>query len=236
MQKPSQSSPSHLDFSGLSPALIAEITEVLFGPSLEPEFYQKEEARCDVIFVFGGSHPGLWEKAAEAYWRGLGREIIVTGGHKINALGHPTRADGDAPEAQVIRRELIRLGVPAERTFCEDRSTNTLENVLFAQQVYDFSRLFSILAVCKSYAVGRQVRTLRWHVDRRVRIIPYPFNTHIGGNGPFVTRQTWMNFPEARTYLLDNLLKIDRYGRQGHLEPAVLSPELTAWVKAAHLR
>ena len=196
----------------LRPSVIDEITRMVFGEPVSPE-------RCDLIFVFGGSHPGLWETAADAFFRGLGRIVMATGGYKPTASRHFTWADGCTPESHVIRRELIRHGVPEDLIFYEDRSTNTLENVLFAQEVYDFSGVERILAVCKSYGVGRQCRTLSRHVQQHVKIIPYPFDTHIGGDGPFVTRENWMDFEKSVSYIFAQVLKIYQYGKMGHLDP-----------------
>lgn len=209
----------------LTPDLIQEMTAIVFdypAPPVRP---------CDAIFVFGGSHPGLWQTAARAYHAGLGKTIIATGGHKPGVIHHPAWADGTTPEAHVIRRELIRLGVPGERIVLEDRSTNSLENVLFAKEVYDFSQVQRILVVCKSYGVGRQCRTLRRHIPKTVMLIPYPFDTELGGVWPPITRETWMDHAEGRAYVLTQVTKIHTYGGLGHLEPVEgLSPALLALI------
>jgi uncharacterized SAM-binding protein YcdF (DUF218 family) len=201
-------------FIALTPELIDELTDIVFGVEMK-----LPAQPCDLIFVFGGSHPGLWEKAAEAYQCGLGREILVTGGHKPGVQPHITWQDGDTPEAHVLRRELIRLGVPTNVIFYEDRSTNTLENVLFAQAVYDFSKIKHILAVCKCYGVGRQCRTLQHNIDPAIQVTPYPFDTTRGNSSTLVTRQTWMNDAANQSFILAQAEKIYRYGKKGHLTP-----------------
>jgi uncharacterized SAM-binding protein YcdF (DUF218 family) len=105
---------AYLSFD-LTPGLIREITEIVFGftsPPIQP---------CDIIFVFGGSHPGLWQTTAQAYHQGLGKAIIVTGGHKPGVQPHHTWMEGDMPEAHVLRRELIKLSIPEEVIICEDK-------------------------------------------------------------------------------------------------------------------
>lgn len=204
--------PYYIDPPPLSPYLLAEITRIIFGDPVEVE-------PCDIIFIFGGSHPGLWEKASEAYFKGLGSDIIVTGGYKPDALRHSSWVDGTTPESVVILRELLRSGVPQGMIYLETRSTNTYENVLYALRAYDFNPVSSVLAICKSYAVGRQVRTLKVQVEPQVKVIPYPFDTHLGGDEPLVTRENWMEFPEARAYMFANLMKIYHYGNLGYLLP-----------------
>jgi hypothetical protein len=46
--------------------------------------------------------------AAEAYFKGLEKEILITGLDKPKAKPHHTWIDGSSPEALVIRRELIK--------------------------------------------------------------------------------------------------------------------------------
>ncbi len=195
----------------LTPDLIQEITEIVFGIPNQPI------QPCDIIFVFGGSHPGIWQAAAQAYHEGLGKALVVTGGHKPG-MHHPTWTGGDTPESHVIRRELIKLSVPENIIFYEDKSTNSLENVLCAQTVYDFSNITSVLAVCKNYGVGRQCRTLKRQIAKTIKVIPYPFDTE-AGNGPFITRHTWMNYEESKSLVFIQVVKIYQYGKLGHLEP-----------------
>jgi len=196
----------------LTPDLIAEITAIVFGlQAVEPQ-------PCDLIFIFVGSHPGLWETGAYAYHKCFGEVVLATGGYNPGARRHPDWTAGDTPEAHVIRDELVRLGVPEGTIIIEDRSTNSLENVLFAKEVFDFSRVKRVLVVCKSYAVGRQCRTLAQHLDPDTKILPYPFNTILPGlPGQTITRHNWTRWAESRAFMLSQTAKIYRYGSLGHL-------------------
>lgn len=192
--------------------MVEEITEIVFGKLCAPE-------PCDLIFIFGGSHPGLWLTGAEAYHAGLGRTILATGGHKATAIRHHSWTHGTTPEAWIIRDELIARDVPSEAIYVEDRSTNSLENVRFAQAIYDFTPIESILVVCRSHGVGRQSRTLRRHIAPHVKLIPYPFDTNIGREGPVVTRYNWMTMESSRSGVFGQLLKIFQYGARDHITP-----------------
>lgn len=196
----------------LNEALIDELTTIVFGDLCPPE-------PCGLIFIFGGSHPGIWQTGAQAYHAGLAPVILATGGYKPTAIRHHTWEHGAKPEAHVIRDELVALGVPLTAIHVEDRSANTLENVRFALQVYDFDRVGSVLTVCRSHGVGRQVRTLHRHLAAHVKIVPYPFDTIVGRDGPLVTRATWMQTAEGRAAVFSHLLKILKYGALGHLTP-----------------
>jgi len=180
-----------------------------------------------MIFIFGGSHPDPWQTAAQAYHKGLGKTVLVTGGHKPGVQPHFTWADGSTPEAHVIKRELVKLSVPESCIFYEDKSTNTFENVIFAKEVYDFSGVHRILVVCKNYGVGRQCRTLRQQVDKNVKVIPYPFDTEAGSSELLVTRDNWMDHEKSRILVLTQVIRIIHYGKSGHLTPLeYMSPAL----------
>ena len=210
----------------LSDALIGEITTIVFGEDTAPQ-------PCDLIFVFGGSHPGLWTTGAAAYHAGLGPHVLVTGGYKATAVHHHTWQHGARPEALVIREELLARGVQEAHITVEDRSTNSLENVLFAQEVYDFSALNSILVICRSHGVGRQTRTLRRHINPRITVHAYPFATNHGHDGVAVTRDNWMTMADSRAGVFGHVLKIIKYGRRGDIEPLTeMSPELEEAVAA----
>jgi hypothetical protein len=85
--------PFYVDPPSLSLPLIEEITNIIFGEHIDPK-------PCELIFIFGGSHPGLWKNGAEAYFKGLGKDLVVTGGYKANALRHKTWKDSKKPEWQ----------------------------------------------------------------------------------------------------------------------------------------
>ncbi len=224
---PNKRIPYFVDPPGFSPEMEKEITRINFG---DPQ----ETKPCDVIFIFGGSHPGLWETGASAFHSGLGKDIVATGGRKDDALRHKTWNYGDMAEAEVIRQQLVRLGVPAQRISIETESKNTYENVRNAMTEYDFGKILSVLAVCKSYAVGRQIRTLRAQLSPEVKIVPLPFDAHLAGTGPIIRRDNWTEYQDARRYIFANLLKIYQYGSLGHLKAVSgYSSELETVIKIA---
>jgi len=56
---------------------IDEATNIVFGAEATPN-------PCDTIFVFGTTHPEVYDATAAAYKAGLGGTIIITGGRKPN--------------------------------------------------------------------------------------------------------------------------------------------------------
>lgn len=72
---------------------------------------------------------------------------------------------------------------------------------------------------------------LKKHIDKGIRIIPYPFDTEAGSDGPFITRHIWMNSKKSQTFVLAQAAKIYTYGRLGHLEALeYISPALESLI------
>ncbi|MEK3885699.1 YdcF family protein [Paenibacillus sp. PL2-23] len=183
---------------------IATITEAVFMKEIV------DEPKCDVIFVFGGKHPGHWLTAISAYRKGLGSRIIVTGG-----LTNNNKRAGIS-EAEIIKHHLLEADIPREVILLETRSCNTLENVLFARDLFDFSNVRSLLFVCKSHSAGRQYRTLKKHLSPDIRYIPAIFDTEY--QGVKIRRDSWADTEIGRSRVYGEYLRICRYGDRGDIE------------------
>lgn len=100
------------------------------GPVIEKETKQKVS---EVAETGAAEDVNLWSKemakaACELYKRGQTREIIVMGGK--------TGGEGYQSEADLIAKEMEALGVPKNAIKKEDRSTNTLENIVNVLNTY----------------------------------------------------------------------------------------------------
>ncbi|MGD6803642.1 YdcF family protein [Rossellomorea aquimaris] len=187
---------------------VKDLTTIVFGERIEPK-------KCDALFVFSGTHPGHWKKAVEAYHRGLCDQVIVTGGISITGVPHPQWEDRTAKEADLICAHLIEEGIPVNKIVFENRSSNSLENVLYAKEVFDFSGIQSLLYICKSHAAGRQERTLRKHLGESLEYIPYSFDAEYEGEK--VARETWNESETGRNRVWGEFLRILAYGEKGDI-------------------
>lgn len=180
----------------------------------EAVFLEEAAARpkCDVMFVFGGTHPGHWETAIAAYKSGLAPRIIITGGSGKSG----GREKAEPSEAEAIAHHLLEAGIPREALLLETRSSNSLENVRFARELFDFSRVRSVLFVCKSHAAGRQYRTLRKHLGSDLMYIPATFDTVY--RGVRINRNSWSDTEIGRSRVYGEYLRILRYGDRGDIE------------------
>jgi uncharacterized SAM-binding protein YcdF (DUF218 family) len=178
-------------------------------------YYDEKPEPCDAVFVFGGTHPGHWEKAIEAYHTGLSSTFVVTGGVSPTGKKHAAWEERTAPESHVIRRKMIEAGVPEEKIFYEDRSRNSMENVIYALEEFDFTMVNSLLVVTKEHGAGRQIRTLQKHLPKTVRFVPFGFPAVYSGEG--ITRDNWHLTREGRSRVWGEYLRICKYGDAGHL-------------------
>lgn len=192
----------------LSTEEMSYVSTIVFGENKKPE-------QSDVLFVYSGTHPGHWEKAIEAYHNGYAKDIIVTGGKSLTGVAHPDWDSEVSSEADVILSHLHNAGVPEDCITYEKKSTNTLENVIYAKEVYDFSRVESIMFICKSHAAGRQYRTLLKHLLESIEYTLYTFDCYY--DGVRVGRDNWMDSEEGRKRVWGEYLRVQHYGELGHI-------------------
>ncbi|EHN59487.1 YdcF family protein [Oenococcus kitaharae] len=207
--------PKSPEVPDLTEAEIDFLTNVVFGP-------KKEIKKCDALFVFSGTHPGHWEKALEAYKQTGVKKIIVTGGNSLTGVKHPEWQFGNKTEADVIIDYLLAHGVPSGQIFAEKLSTNSLENVKFALNVFDFSQINSLMFVCKSHAAGRQLRTLTKYLPSTIKYVPYTFDAEYSGQP--VSREQWMASSVGRSRVWGEYLRILYYGQRGDISPLEIAP------------
>jgi uncharacterized SAM-binding protein YcdF (DUF218 family) len=219
------------------PSLTAEqidaLTRIIFLEPVDP-------APCDCIYIFGGTHPGAWETGAQAYHAGLGKLVLVTGGVTMHSkTPHEAWPDPSLPTARGIAAHLVELGVPEEVITRDERPTHTGEEAACVKEWACARSIRSILCICKCYAAGRQLRTLRKHLPDEIALVPYPYDTNLG-HGPLVTRENWMDRPESRSRVYSEYLRILAYGvllptekpipglEEWEGEPAVATPPGTS--------
>ncbi|MGM0806105.1 MAG: YdcF family protein [Bacillota bacterium] len=189
------------------------LTVITFDREIRPQ-------KCDALFVFSGTHSGHWEKVIEAYNLNYIETIIVTGGRSLTGLPHPDwdgNTDREVSEARVIVSYLESAGIPLKNIFIEEKSTNSLENVICSKEVFDFTKIHTLMVVCKSHATGRQIRTLKKHLPSQIEYIPFTFNTVY--NGTEVNRNNWAETEVGRKRVWGEYLRINHYGSKGDILP-----------------
>lgn len=141
----------------------------------------------DCILVLGSVKAAQYRvpAAVRAYKVGRSSKMMLCGG-KLRDF-----SDGRCSEAEHMRQTALALGVVEEDIILENRSQNTVENILFAmielQRSVWLNNVHSVLLVTTAYHMRRSLAIARYLLPAHITIIPCPANDNN-------TRQdNWMN-------------------------------------------
>lgn len=156
--------------------------------------------KADIGFIFGNKSfcNELAQEAANYFHKGYFPKIIVTGG--------VTNIQGEL-ECYYIEKQLIKHGVPKENILIEDQSTNTQENIEFAQKVlcnHGQMPINTIIGFGQLYAARRYMMTLK---RRWPEVLPM----FVSVNGFNESQKNWYKNSQLKSYVLKEWNKIDKY-------------------------
>ena len=141
----------------------------------------------DCILVLGSVKAAQYRvpAAVRAYKVGRTSKMMLCGG-KLRDF-----SDGRYSEAEHMRQTALALGVVEEDIILENRSQNTVENILFAmielQRSVWLNNVHSVLLVTTAYHMRRSLAIARYLLPAHITVIPCPANDNN-------TRQdNWMN-------------------------------------------
>lgn len=138
-------------------ALVGVLTCGVFGLAWRVDrFGQREQAApADALVVLGarvmpggvpsGALLARVEKAVELYQRGLAPRLVFSGGIGV----HPPS------EAQVMREEAVRLGVPSEACHLEEQSHSTEQNARYSAELLRALGVRRVVVVSDPYHLLR---------------------------------------------------------------------------------
>ncbi|MBR5093773.1 MAG: YdcF family protein [Oscillospiraceae bacterium] len=174
--------------------------------------------KADCIIVLGSSKASVYRVpvTARAYLSGRADKMILCGG-KIRAF-----PQGPMSEAQHMRICAESLGVKKEDIFVDERSLNTVENILQAmvilQRNFSLSRIGKVLLVTTAYHMRRSLCVARYLFPDHIEVMPCPADdTH-------TSRNTWMDDPAGRARALKEVHKIIAYVREGVFPDLEIQP------------
>lgn len=108
--------------------------------------------RADVIIVLCSHDIQVADRGAQLFHKGWAPFIVMSGGQ-----GELTARLFDRPEADLFAERAVSLGVPGNKIWIENRSTNTGENVAFTR---------SLLAE-RDQAVSKAIAVQKPYMERR---------------------------------------------------------------------
>lgn len=170
-------------------------------------FLESDNESADLAMVFGTRHKDAVHAAYDLYSNGFVNKILVSGG--INKI---TKKN----EAEEMKNGLVTLGVKMDDIIMENKSTNSLENVLFSKRIIEervgFSKIGSIIAVVKNYHSRRAMMTLKKHFPKGVKLMPVVYDIY------GFTRNDWMKSEVGREKVMSEWSKIAKYLKKGDIE------------------
>ncbi len=112
----------------------------------QPLMTQDEANPADAIVVIGGDHkPQRLARAAELYRAGFAPVVILSAGTLVQEGGEWM------PEAQVMQRQALQLGIPQEAILLEQASQSTVQNAFYSEAILKEHGWHSILLVTSPY-------------------------------------------------------------------------------------
>ncbi len=173
-------------------------------------FLDDTDLKGDIAFVFGtwNAWKGSVEKATELYKSGFVPKLIFSGGinKKTGVI-----------EGEAMAEEAIKLGVPRNDVLIENKSTNTLENVLFSLGVIDkelgLQNIKVMTAVVKNYHARRALMTLRKHIPPHIQLKAAAYTSDYY---PF-TKENWTESDLGKEKVFEEVEKIKTYLAKGDL-------------------
>jgi len=183
----------------MNQAVIKKITNYIFLRSFPK--------KADLALVFGTRHQEAINKVYELYHNELISKILISGG--VNRITGKN-------EALEMSQKLIKLGVNQGDIILEDKSANSLENVLFSKKVieqnFGFEKNKKIIAVVKHYHSRRVLMTLKKHFPKTVELIPVTYEIY------GFTIDNWFNNEIGKEKVLSEWNKISEYLAKGDIE------------------
>ena len=196
--------PREVAVKDLQPEEIEHITQTVFvAANPQP---------AGLLFIFGTSSIDneILESLARECRQGHFPKVLVTGlsGRRYYQTGQPL--------ASIMREELITRGVPSDTILVQDKSTNTLEDVMFSLEVLEKHEIFpkSLAFLSKAHHSGRCLRTLRKFFPFQT-LLPITYVAEY--EGVKVSKEDWYQHEVSGGRVYGEYLRIIEYTRRGDI-------------------
>lgn len=173
-------------------------------------FLENNDPTGDIGFIFGtwiAWKPSV-EKAAELYKNGFVSKLIVSGG---------LNQKSDIVEGEFMAKELEKLGVPKNDILIENKSTNTLENVVFSKEIIEreigFENIKTVVGIVKNYHSRRALMTLRKHLPNGVILKASPYHSP----NDLFRKDNWYKTNSGTQKINEEINKIKQYLDKGDI-------------------
>jgi uncharacterized SAM-binding protein YcdF (DUF218 family) len=173
-----------------------------------------EKSNC--IIGLGSHDLRVAKRTAEIFLDGFAPFIVFAGG-----VGKHT-PDKWNSEAEEFSHVAYEMGVPKDKVFLEDKSSNTGENILFSKKLLEEKGIFpkKIIIVHKPYMVRRAYAAFMKQWPGMEIIATSPKITYENYPNGEVSKE------EAINTMVGDLLRIKKYPAQGYQIPQVIPEEV----------
>ena len=184
--------------------LSAEIIDRLLFQGLEDS-----GEPVDCVIVLGSIKAAKYRVpvAVKAYQHGRAGKIMLCGG-KLRDF-----PDGKYSEAEHMRRAALGSGVHEEDIILENKSMNTVENLLCAlvelQRAFGLHAIRKVLLVTTAYHMRRSLAIARYLFPAHIKVIPCP------ANDTNTRRENWMQSDVGIQRAKNEAMKIVAYVNNG---------------------
>jgi len=165
--------------------------------------------KADCIIVLGSISATKYRVpvAVNAFFAGRAKKIMMCGG-KIRQLSNE-----EASEAVLMRKKALELGVLESDIIIEDKSLNTVENILCAlvelQRTMWLNNVNRILLVTTSFHMRRSLNIAKYLFPAHIEVFPCP------ADDTTTRRDNWMNTSEGIERAKTEAMNIVRFVNNG---------------------
>lgn len=170
-------------------------------------FINSKPQKAELTIVFGSRHKEPLLRIFELYKDGFISKVLLTGG-----INKKTRKN----ESEEMLKYLMDIGIDKKDIILENKSTNTLENVLFSKRIIEdkigFENIKKIILLVKHYHSKRALMTIKKHFPKSVEILPVTYEIY-GFN-----KDNWSKNVKGKEKVLSEWNKINQYLKKGDIE------------------
>ena len=158
-------------------------------------------AQVDLAFIFGTNHyKKLIALVSDLWQKRLFNKVLISGGHKFT---------DSINEAESIAKQLIAEELPVNKLLLENKSTNTLENVLFSKKLLEekdvLKNINSILIVAKNYHARRALMTIKKYFPKNIKFYIATYDAY------GFDKNDWWQRIENKNRVINEFEKIKKY-------------------------
>lgn len=169
-------------------------------------FLDSEPHMADLAIIFGTRHKEPIDVFLNLYKKKIVTKVLIAGG---------TNRMTGSNEAEGIAKTLKQRGVNSGDILLENKSTNSLENVVFSKEVIDdkigLKNITDIIYITKHYHAKRALLTLKKYFPQHINFHPMIYSLYN------FDKTNWHESEMGKKKILGEYEKIKKYQEKGDI-------------------